>query len=257
MTRYLKIWWHTALLSFQTALANRLGAAFFTPGKFLRFGLFIFFLSVLRQRLDQLSGYTFSQILTFFLIFNLFDLFGQIFFRGIYWFRDKVVSGQFDFNLLKPISALFQVLTSHTDILDLPLLGIVVFMLLNQPLSISFTQGVSFLLISLSALVVITAIHISVAALGVITTEVDHTIMIYRDLSQMARVPIDIYTDTIRSLLTFAIPVALAFTFPAKALLGLLAPTTIALALVGSMIFFYLSIKLWRLALSQYSSASS
>lgn len=255
--RYWRIWRQTASLSAQTALVHRGGAALFIAGKLLRFGGFILFLVILQQRLDRVAGYTFSQLLIFFLIFNFFDLFGQIFFRGIYWFRNKVVSGDFDLYLIKPVSPLFQILTGHTDILDIPLLVIVIVMLVGQPISLSWWQVLGFGVVCVSAMVIITAIHVVVAALGVLTTEVDHTIMIYRDLSQMARWPVDIYTDTIKGLLTFAVPVALAFTFPAKALLGLLQPVVIILTLWGSLIFFWLALKLWYYALNQYASASS
>ena len=108
-----------------------------------------------------------------------------------------------------------------------------------------------------ASLIVITSIHIFVASLGIITTEVDHTIMIYRDLSSMARFPIDIYTDNIRALLTFAIPIALAFTFPAKAILGLLSFPTVIISLLASCAIFWLSLKFWHYAINQYSSASS
>ena len=81
--------------------------------------------------------------------------------------------------------------------------------------------------------------------------------MVFRDISSMARVPVDIYIDSIRALLTFVIPLAVAFTFPAKALLGLLNPTVIAISFLSSIIFLFASYRLWRFALTKYSSASS
>ncbi len=257
MSKYFLVWFKTALLSVQATFANRLGALLFTLGKILRFVLFIAFLMILNSQIKLIGGYTLSQMMIFFLIFNLFDLFGQVFFRGIYWFRNQVISGEFDGRLVKPINPLFQALTNHTDILDVLLLIIVVAYLFNQITNISQPDWISFTAIAIAGMITITAIHIAVAGMGVITTEVDHTIMIYRDVSQMARFPIDIYTDAIRALLTFVIPVALAFTFPAKALLGLLSPITVIVSLIASFVFFWLSLKFWHYALTQYSSASS
>src|SRR3989344_1020735 len=228
---YSKYWLKTSALTLQSLLATRLSSFLFLAGKFVRFFFFLAFLFVLKDRLGTIAGYSLDQVIIFFLVYNLFDLFGQFFYRGIYWFREEIVSGSFDFTLAKPLNPLFQILTAHTDFLDLPLL--------------------------LAAVIIVTAIHIAVAAVGVITTEVDHTIWIFRDLASMGRVPIDIYVESVRAFLTFVVPIALVFTFPAKALLGFLTPVTIAGVLAASVFIWWLSLKFWHYALTQYSSASS
>ena len=254
---YARYWWASASLSVQTALENRTAAIFFLLGKFLRFFLFLAFLQILHRQIDNINGYDISQMTTFFLVFNLFDLFGQIFFRGIYWFRNQVISGEFDFRITKPLSSLFQALTRQTDVLDIPLLCTVVVLLLRQNITLSLYQVGILILIVITSLLIITSVHIIVAGLGVITTEVDHTIMIYRDLSNMARFPIDIYSDSIRALLTFIIPVGIAYTFPAKALLGLLDGPIVIISPLISIAIFLLSLQFWKYAVRQYSSASS
>lgn len=254
---YWKIWWTSSKLSVQSSLENRLGVVFLLSGKFIRFGFFLVFLSIIHRQVQSVAGYSLNQMVTFFLMFNILDLFGQLFFRGIYWFRQQVVSGEFDFRLTKPMSPLFQALTRHTDILDLPLFFVTIVFLFRQGITLTPPQALLFLLTLTSGCVIVTAIHIAVASLGVITTEVDHTIMIYRDLSMMARVPVDIYTDAVRVLLTFVIPIAIAYTIPAKSLLGLVSVPTVFLALAISALALFLTLRLWRYALTQYSSASS
>lgn len=254
--RYIQIWWQTSWFSVQAVLVNRWGALLFLAGKLARFILFIVFLKLITNQV-QLAGYSFSQLLTFFLIFNLFDLWGQIFFRGIYWFRNQVVSGEFDFALIAPVNALFRILTQHTDILDLPLFLLTGIIVISQGFSLSWFQGVNFSLVVIAGLMIVTAIHIVVAALGVVTTEVDHTMLIYRDISAMARVPIDIYTDHIRAVLTFVIPVAIAYTLPAKALLGWVHWPTVLSALATGIISLTLALRLWDKAIKHYTSVSS
>jgi len=255
--KYWHVWWTSAKLSLSTNLATRGASLMFILGKFLRFGFFIYFLFVLGDNIQEIAGYEISTIFTFFLVFNVFDLFGQLFFRGIYWFRQQVISGEFDFCLVKPINPLFQALTRQTDFLDMPLLIVVVIALIKQGISLNIQQAIMLILVSLSSIILITAVHTAVAALGVLTTEVDHTILIFRDLSLMARFPIDIYVDSIRAILTFVIPIGLIFTFPAKAFLGLLTLQNGLLAIFASGLFFYLSHTFWQYALTQYSSASS
>lgn len=257
MRKYLFVWLKTTSLSAQSNLSRRGGSLMFLTGKFIRFIFFLLLLLLVGERVSQVSGYSLNQMVVFFLFFNFFDMFGQIFFRGIYHFRQIVISGEFDFRLVKPISPLFQALTRVTDILDLPLFLIIILYLIKQAIGLPANTLFVFGILILGAILIITAIHIFVAGIGVITTEVDHTIMIYRDLSSMARVPMDIYAPSIRAFLTFIIPIGIAFTIPAKAFLGILSLNFALYSIFSSIVFFMLSIYFWRYALTKYSSASS
>lgn len=109
----------------------------------------------------------------------------------------------------------------------------------------------------MNSLVLATAFHIIVLAIGILTTAVDHTIMIYRDITSMGRVPTDIYKEPLKSIVTFILPVGILMTFPAKAMMGLLSFWGIIISISISVVVFYLSLTLWRYALTKYSSASS
>ncbi len=257
LKKYFYLWWRTTILSLQSKLVCRGSSLMFILGKFIRFGFYIFSLMVILTKTQTIAGFDFHQMVNFFLVFNLFDLLGQFFFRGIYWFRGKIVSGMFDFTLVKPASPLFLTLVTNTDLLDLPLLLMVITMLIRQNLSLPLLNVFLFLLLSIAAFLIITALHIFIVGLGIMTTEVDNTIWIFRELTLLARVPIDIYMGAVRSFLTFVLPIALIFTFPAKALMGLLSWQWIFYSLVFAFLFFILALKFWRFALTKYSSASS
>lgn len=257
MKRYFIYWWKNSALSLQAVLTNRLSSILFLIGKFARFGLFIGFLLALRMSLTDLAGYSFDQLVVFFLIYNLFDLIGQIFYRGIYWFRYEIISGDFDFRLTKPINPLFQILTSYTDFLDIPLLAVVIVMLALNWNKVDSGQIFSFIIVSILSILLITSIHILVAAVGVITTAVEHTIWMFRDFATMARVPVDIYINPIRIFLTYIVPVGLVFTLPAQTLFGQLTLLNLFLAFAVSIGFYLLSLRVWRYALQRYASASS
>ena len=102
-----------------------------------------------------------------------------------------------------------------------------------------------------------TGFHILVLALAILTTEIDHTVMIYRDLSSMGRVPVDIYREPLRGILTYVVPVGLMMTFPAKAFLGKLSPLMVFSSLAVGALFIFISLKVWRYSLAGYTSASS
>jgi ABC-2 type transport system permease protein len=127
----------------------------------------------------------------------------------------------------------------------------------NSSLVVTPAKLLLFFVFLAASLLIALSFHIIVVAIGVIALEVDHSIMIYRDVTQMARFPVDIYTEPLRSALTFVLPVAIMFTVPVKALIGLIYPSTILLSLFITFGFLFFALRLWRYALSQYSSASS
>jgi ABC-2 type transport system permease protein len=73
----------------------------------------------------------------------------------------------------------------------------------------------------------------------------------------MGRFPTDIYQKGIQAILTFTIPVVVLVTVPAKALMGLLSWQWVIFSFLISGIFLLGSLKFWKYALRQYSSASS
>jgi len=259
MKKYLKVWWLMSKNAFLSMLMNRLGALVFLFGKILRFGFFIAFIVFLLKGTNTLAGYNLNQTLFFFLTFNLVDIVTQFLYREVYRFRPLVVSGGFDLVLTKPINALFRSLMGGADILDLitipPLIVAVYF--LGMSLNPTLVQIFLYLLLLINGLLIATAFHIAILSLGIITLEIDHTIMIYRDLTNLGRFPVDIYKQPLRGILTYLIPVGLMVTFPAKALMGLLNPRVTLLSLAFGTICLFVSLKFWNYALTKYSSASS
>lgn len=262
LKKYLKIWFQWAHASFASVLvANRFSAGLFLLGKIIRFFFFLLLLLIFVGKTKVLAGYTLHQAIFFFLVFNLVDISAQLFFRGVYWFRGRLVSGEFDFAMARPINPLFDVLCSHPDPLDLiTLIILVAFMVLfvlKTNLAANLFSVLLFFLLLSSGFILALALHILVAAFGVITLEIDNVIWIYRDLTNMGRIPIDIYATPIRAFLTFIAPVAIMMNFPAKALMGLLAWQWVIVSFLMSGIFLWGSLRFWKYALTQYSSASS
>lgn len=245
--------------SLQSILATRFGILIFIFGKLARFGLFLGFVYFLFSGTKDILGYGRYQTLLFVLTFYFLSSVGQMLFREVYRLRGKVVSGNFDFDLVKPIHPLLKNLAGGFDLMDLITLPVFVFALVVTIQNLEFEWGrlILYLILSLNGLLIIAAIHIFVAGFGVITTEIDHAVLVYRDLEGMGRFPIDIYKEPLREILTFVVPVGLMFTIPAKAFLGLLSWQSVIGAMIIGIVSIYLSLKFWDLAISKYSSASS
>lgn len=246
--------------STQIALSSRFSASVFLIGKLFRFAFFLFFIVILTSETNTIAGYSFWQVVFFFATFNLIDTAAQLFMREVYRFRTYVVSGEFDYFLSKPLSPLFRTLFGGSDILDLPILFLsIVFVVVAavQMEAVSFAGVLLYLALMANAFLIAFAFHIMVVALGVLTTEIDNALWMYRDLTAMGRLPIDIYREPLRGILTFVIPVGIMITFPSKALMGLLSIQSVAIALSIGVVLLYVSYKFWQYAIKHYSSASS
>ena len=235
---------------------GRLGVVIFTLGKIIRFAFMFFLLFFIFSKTRVLKGYSFQQAALFYMVFNLIDTISQILFREVYRFRSLVVSGTLDTILLKPYHPFLRILLGGADVLDVvllvPYLCIAIFIALQGHIIVM--NFISFLALFFNAVWIATSFHIIVLALGIITTEVDHTILIYRDMTSLGRFPMAIYKEPIRSIFTFIIPVGIMISFPSQALMGSLSWAGFIVSFVLSSVLFYGAMKLWDFALQRYQS---
>ncbi len=245
----------------QSQLLTSKGGILFLIGKVVRFVFFFVFLYSVLSGVGSLAGYSREQVILFFLVFNIIDIIIQFLFRGVYVFRPLLISGNYDLDLLKPLPSYFRPLFGWTDILDLitlfPLLIFSFYYIFTNQLLVSSMSIILFVLLLLNSVLLGFAFHLLVCSIGILTTEVDHLIWIYRDLTGMARFPTDIYGKGVRSVLTFVIPVIVLITIPTKALLGLLSPGVIIISFLIGILASCFSLKFWFWAVKKYSSASS
>ena len=260
MKRYLRLWYLYSVYSTQIGLQSRFGALLFVIGKFLRFGMFLFFIYILSSAVQEIAGYTFWQMIFIFATFNLIDVSTQLFLREVYRFRSYVVSGEIDYFLVRPIMPIFRFLFGGADALDIPLfITSVVFLIVSlfNIGDVSLPGLFLYLLLIFNAFLIALAFHIFILSVGILTTEVDNTLWLYRDLMSMGRIPIDIYKNPLRTVITFAIPIGIMVTFPAQAVFGTLLPNLVVISFVIGMSFFLFAALSWRFAIRRYSSASS
>jgi ABC-2 type transport system permease protein len=208
---------------------------------------------------NSLAGYSLNQTVFFFLTFNIIDVISQFLFREAYRFRPLIVSGDFDLVMTKPMSALFRVLMGGSDFIDFLTIPPLIFALfyVGRMLHPSGIQLLFYVLLIANGLLIATAFYITVLAFGIITLEVDHTIMIYRDITNLGRFPIDIYKEPLKGILTYLIPVGTMMTLPVKAFIGLVTIKGVLSSFLLGFLVLTISLKFWNHALKSYTSASS
>lgn len=256
MRHNFQIFWLFAKNSMRTTTQGRIGLVIFTIGKIIRFAFLFFLLYFIFSKTRILKGYTLQQAALFYMVFNLVDTISQILFREVYRFRSLVVGGSLDTILLKPYHPFLRILLGGVDVLDIVLLIPYVIITLfiasgSSPIGINILL---FFLLFINALWIATSFHIIVLALGILTTEVDHTILIYRDITSLGRFPMSLYQEPVRSIFTFIIPVGIMTSFPAQMLIGTLSWAQFIVSFVISSMLFIGAMKLWKFALKQYQS---
>ena len=259
LTYYFRLWLLMSRNSFMITLSHKFLFFMFLTGKLLRFGFFAGFLFFLIKGSNSLAGYDLNQTIFFFLTFNLIDISSQFLFREVYRFRPLVISGDLDLILTKPMSCLFRVMMGGADFIDLTTVPLILTAVwyVGRFLNPTTLQTTFYLLLIINGLLIATAFHIAALSLGIITLEIDHTIMIYRDLTNLGRLPIDIYRQPLKGILTFLIPVGVMITLPARALMGLVSPVGVLLSFGLGILAFFVALRFWNFALKNYTSASS
>jgi ABC-2 type transport system permease protein len=259
---YGRVWWRLTMLQFQQQVANaRLAAVFFIVGKLFRLFSAFLFIYVIISKTHALVGYTLPQAVLILALFNFNSTFSQLFFRGVYLFRQKIVNGDFDFYLLNPLSELFYSLFSYTDPLDLLLIipygGIVFWAWHYAGYSYSILNILLLLVTLIISSLFVFSLHVIVVSIGIRYLEVDNTIMLYRDLEKMAAYPIEIYGRVGEFIFTYLLPFTLLATTPARFIFGLSPSSLLLYFLPLSLVFVFSSLSFWRHSLKSYSSASS
>jgi len=257
--KYLKIWWMMSRNSFTVVIGQKLALSVFLVGKVLRFVFFFGFLYFLLLGNSTLAGYTSNQIIFFFLTFNLIDVITQFLFREVYSFRPMIINGDFDLVLVKPISALFRVLMGGADVVDLITIPPLIFLTIyfGALLHPSVLNTMYYILLLANGFLIATAFHIIVLAFAIVTLEVDHMVMIYRDLTSLGRLPIEIYKQPLQAFLTYLVPIGIMISLPAKAMMGLVGIGGILVGFLVGAVALFIAFRFWNYALTKYSSASS
>jgi len=257
LKRNLKIFLLFGYQSLKTTGQSRQAIFIFTLGKILRFIFLFGIIFLVFSKTKIIAGWSLKQVVILYLTFNFIDTFSQLLYREVYRFRPQVISGNLDLILVKPYHPFLRVLVGGVDFLDLLLLIPYFFLLLFFIFQekISFFSFFLYLTLVINGLIISTAFHIFVLALGLLTTEVDNAIMIYRDILNLGRFPIEIYQQIISFIFTFIIPIGVMITFPVKALFHFLSFNNVVFAFFIGFLFLLLSIKFWQIGLKKYQSA--
>ena len=192
---------------------------------------------------------------TFQMVSGLFSTFVD---PNLSWFTEKVVQGQLDDILLKPVPSVFSASLGQCETLPLlrVLLGLALVAVGVFRLPLTVPGLVGFVVLLVAGIVMTWAIRVMVACLAFWSPGFEPTVLFYA-LWQFGRYPVTIYPSVLRWLLSLCVPVAFAVSFPAEALVQGFSAGTLTLGLLGAVAFTTLALTVWRAGLRRYTSATS
>jgi len=218
-------------------------------------------LVVYRER-QSIAGWTFAEAL---LVIGWFTLLQGILEGAINPSLTSVVEhirkGTLDFVLLKPADAQFLVSTARflpwRIINVLAGLGLLVYSFWLQGVAPSVLGVLAALVLLCASVLLLYSLWILTVSAAFYVVKVDNLTYFFTSLFDAARWPATVFPRPLAFFFTFVIPLAVMTTFPAQALLGRLPVMSLVWALVGSVLFAFVSRRVWLGSIGHYTSASS
>ncbi len=174
---------------------------------------------------------------------------------------EDVHQGTLDFTLVKPADAQVLVSVRRVQIWQLVdvALGVGILVVAGGRLGteVGGLQAGAFLLALLAGGAIIYSFWLLLATCAFWLVRVDNMLVIFQDMYQAGRWPVQIYPQWLRLALTFLAPVAFATTVPAAALAGRLTIQAFVGALALALLLLLVSRRFWRVGLRHYSGASA
>ncbi len=260
MRRYLRVYRSFARSSVQREMEFR--ANFFAKigQNVVWMAFFAVVLLVVYGRTSSVAGWTRGEALV--LAANVF-LMGSVcagLFFSLTEIPEQVRRGTLDFVLTRPLDPQFWVSTRRLAPEQagsaLVGLGMVFVGLRLDGVHPGLGAWLAWAALILCAVAVFYSFNLALMTTAVWFVRVDNLFVLTETTQQIARYPTDIYGAVLARFLTFAVPLGMLGTVPARALVRSVEITTFLAALAWAVVALAASRLFWRYALRQYGSAS-
>ena len=229
----------------------------------LWFGLHLAFMSVLYTQTESIAGWSRWQVVLLVGCSHFIQqVFTALFLTNITELSEHIRTGRLDFMLLLPVNTRFLLSVRKVDLgawVNAASAVAVMFYALHK-LGVRPTAAVAagFLALCGCGLMVHYSLMFLLACISFWTVRAQSIVWGYYNLFNIARLPESAFRGMYKALFTWVFPVLLVANVPAKLLVGKLEGPATWAALVGmGAVCFLVSEWVWRLALRQYTSASS
>lgn len=210
---------------------------------------------------DKFAGWKMEES---FLILGIFNLINYIawssFYVNLERLDKKIINGEWDFLMLKPISTVFS--ASFIDIfiynLTLAVSGVVLigYYLVKSESIFSIDLLSKSVLVFISGLLIWYSISLISASFS-FRKPLNGAMPFSKQILNISRFPLDIWPSFIQIIFYTIIPIGFISTIPAKVITGKLSWEAVGMSMLISIFFLLLSNKIWNINISKYSSTGS
>lgn len=182
-------------------------------------------------------------------------------FNGLIEIPEQVRLGTLDFVVTKPIDSQFWVAMRRFNFDQLGSLlaamGLMVYGVASSGASPGPVAWLLYLLLTAMAVVVYNAFMCVLMTLGIWLVRVDNLWVLGETVQQLARYPLEIFRTGVRSILTYAVPLAFVAYAPAVQLVKQPDFRLLGVGVVWAVVLSIVARNYWNFAMRHYSSASS
>ncbi len=262
MRRYLRLLRLFASTELQFALEYRANLALEIMQMVVVIGTSVAAGLVLFSYTEAMNGWSLEQMLVllgvFYIVQGVEELVLQPSFQR---FMEHVRMGTLDFVLLKPVSSQFMVSFRYfqtVQVLQI-LLGFALTGLGVARLASALTPAsvLGFALTLACGFVLVYALLLVLSTLAFWFVRVDNLLAVFWAFIDAGRFPIDIYPGWLRLTLSTVVPIGIAVTVPAKAIVGSLDLPTLAGIVAATLVAWWVSRAFWKRGLRSYTGASA
>ena len=211
---------------------------------------------------EVMNGWSLPQMVVLLGVFYMVQGVEELVFQPSFQrFMEHVRQGTLDFVLLKPVSSQFMVSFRHFQTVQTiqVAVGLVITLYGVAQLATVLTVGsaAAFALTLACGFVLIYALLLVLSTLAFWFVRVDNLLAIFWAFIDAGRFPIDIYPGWLRLTMSTVVPVGIAVTVPAKAIVGLVDLQTLGFVLAATAAAWLFSRAFWKRGLRAYTGASA
>ena len=261
--RYLTIYWALWRNSVVREMGFKANFILWIVVELLWFILQITFISVIYSHTDHIADWSKWQVVMLVAASHFIQqVFTALFLTNCVEISEYIRTGRLDFMLLLPINTRFIVSLRKVDLGGFfnaaSALAVMAYCAHRLDLRLSLSQGIGFLLLCASGLLVHYSLLFLLSCVSFWTVRAQGIVWGYYNLFNISRLPDAAFQGFFKVVFTYALPMLLVANVPAKLLLSKLnSPFEMLLLLGLSFVCFVASESLWRFSLRHYTSASS
>lgn len=223
--------------------------------------LALYFLDAMFAEVNSLGGWNLHQVLGLFGVALVLEGLLEVWlFPSLHTLSEQVRTGDLDYLLVRPVDSQFLVSCSKISLWELPrvLIGLaVVVYAMHAEQALGLFNLAAFIGLMGAGLAIFYSVFLITCTLSIWFVKIGDVWIISYTLMEIARFPVSAFPQTVRTLLTFLVPVYFVSNVPVAGAMGLVGWQTVAAAVGLALFFLLLSRGFWLFALRSYSSASS